>query len=113
MPRRVYEYPDVGHLELYNLISTVGSFILALGILVTVVNFCDQPASSGAIAGPDPWKANTLEWFTHLAAAGQQLRRRAARALGRADEGHPPPGRAPDATPASARRAGPQPARER
>ena len=38
MPRRVYEYPDVGHLELYNLISTVGSFILALGILVTVVN---------------------------------------------------------------------------
>ena len=33
MPRRVYEYPDVGHLELYNLISTIGSFILALGIL--------------------------------------------------------------------------------
>ena len=28
MPRRVYEYPDVGHLELYNLISTIGSFIL-------------------------------------------------------------------------------------
>ena len=29
MPRRVYEYPDIGNLELYNLISTVGSFILA------------------------------------------------------------------------------------
>ena len=29
MPRRVYEYPDVGHLGLYNLISTIGSFILA------------------------------------------------------------------------------------
>ena len=28
MPRRVYEYADVGHLELYNLISTIGSFIL-------------------------------------------------------------------------------------
>ena len=28
MPRRVYEYSDVGHLELYNLISTIGSFIL-------------------------------------------------------------------------------------
>ena len=38
MPRRVYEYPDVGNLELYNLISTIGSFILALGIGVTVVN---------------------------------------------------------------------------
>ena len=42
MPRRVYEYPDVGHLELYNLISTIGSFILALGILVTVVNVAAQ-----------------------------------------------------------------------
>ena len=38
MPRRVYEYPDVGNLELYNLISTIGSFILALGIGVTLVN---------------------------------------------------------------------------
>ena len=38
MPRRIYEYPDVGHLELYNLISTVGSFILAIGVLVTAVN---------------------------------------------------------------------------
>ena len=32
MPRRIYEYPDVGHLELYNLISTIGSFILGLGV---------------------------------------------------------------------------------
>src|SRR5213596_3140462 len=28
MPRRIYEYPDIGHLHLYNLISTIGSFIL-------------------------------------------------------------------------------------
>jgi cytochrome c oxidase subunit I len=63
MPRRVYEYPDVGHLELYNLISTIGSFILAAGILVTVVNVV-RSVKVGVIAGPDPWKANTLEWFT-------------------------------------------------
>jgi cytochrome c oxidase subunit 1 len=63
MPRRVYEYPDVGHLELYNLISTIGSFILALGVLVTAVNVI-RSAKTGPIAGPDPWKANTLEWFT-------------------------------------------------
>jgi cytochrome c oxidase subunit I len=63
MPRRVYEYPDVGHLELYNQISTVGSFILGLGILLTVVNVV-RSLKRGAIAGPDPWKANTLEWFT-------------------------------------------------
>ena len=63
MPRRVYEYADVGHLELYNLISTIGSFILALGILLTIVNVA-RSLKRGAIAGPDPWRANTLEWFT-------------------------------------------------
>jgi cytochrome c oxidase subunit 1 len=63
MPRRVYEYPDVGHLELFNLISTVGSFILGLGVLVTVLNVV-RSVKVGVVAGPDPWKANTLEWFT-------------------------------------------------
>jgi heme/copper-type cytochrome/quinol oxidase subunit 1 len=63
MPRRVYEYADVGHLELYNLISTIGSFILGAGIIVTVINVV-RSATRGVVAGPDPWKANTLEWFT-------------------------------------------------
>src|SRR6188472_4379380 len=63
MPRRVYEYPDIGHLELYNLISTIGAFILGLGILLTIINVA-RGAKRGVVAGPDPWKANTLEWFT-------------------------------------------------
>jgi cytochrome c oxidase subunit 1 len=63
MPRRVYEYPDVGNLGLYNLISTIGSFILALGIGLTVLNVV-RSYRKGVNAGPDPWKANTLEWFT-------------------------------------------------
>ena len=63
MPRRIYEYPDVGHLELYNQISTVGSFILAIGILLTVVNVI-RSVKKGPVAGPDPWEGNTLEWFT-------------------------------------------------
>lgn len=63
MPRRVYEYADVGNLEIYNLISTIGSFILALGVLLTIINIV-RSAKSGAKAGPDPWRANTLEWFT-------------------------------------------------
>jgi cytochrome c oxidase subunit 1 len=63
MPRRVYEYADVGHLALYNLISTIGSFVLASGVGVTVFNVW-RSLKVGAIAGPDPWKANTLEWFT-------------------------------------------------
>jgi cytochrome c oxidase subunit I len=63
MPRRVFEYADIGHLELYNLISTIGSFILGLGILVTMINAV-RSVKRGVVAGPDPWKANTLEWFT-------------------------------------------------
>jgi cytochrome c oxidase subunit I len=63
MPRRIYEYANTGHLQLYNMISTVGSFILAAGILMTVINVI-RSLKKGAVAGPDPWKANTLEWFT-------------------------------------------------
>jgi cytochrome c oxidase subunit I len=63
MPRRVYEYPDTGNLHVLNLISTVGAFILATGVLVTVVNIL-RSLRKGAVAGPDPWKGNTLEWLT-------------------------------------------------
>jgi cytochrome c oxidase subunit I len=63
MPRRVYEYSPVGHLQLYNDISTVGAFIIAAGVLATVINVV-RSLKNGAVAGPDPWKANTLEWFT-------------------------------------------------
>ncbi len=63
MPRRVYEYPDVTNLALWNLISTIGSFILGIGVLVTVWNVM-RSLKKGAYAGPDPWKGNTLEWFT-------------------------------------------------
>jgi cytochrome c oxidase subunit I len=63
MPRRIYTYqPGVGW-STYNLISTIGSFILATGILVTVGNVA-RSLKVGRIAGPDPWKGNTLEWFT-------------------------------------------------
>ncbi|MDX6570451.1 MAG: cytochrome c oxidase subunit, partial [Gaiellales bacterium] len=63
MPRRVYEYDNVGNLGLYNAISTVGSFILGVGVMVTIVNVA-RSLKVGVIAGPDPWRANTLEWFT-------------------------------------------------
>jgi cytochrome c oxidase subunit I len=64
MPRRVYEYDNVGHLGLYNAISTGGSFVIALGVLATIVNAA-RSLKMGTVAGPDPWQANTLEWFTN------------------------------------------------
>ena len=63
MPRRIPEYADVGNLALYNMISTVGAFILGAGIMITMWNVL-RSLKKGAVSGPDPWKANTLEWFT-------------------------------------------------
>jgi cytochrome c oxidase subunit 1 len=63
MPRRVVEYSSNSGLEGYNVASTIGSFVLALGVLVTVANVF-WAMRNGRPAGPDPWKANTLEWFT-------------------------------------------------
>jgi cytochrome c oxidase subunit I len=63
MPRRIYSYqPNLGW-STYNLISTIGSFILSVGILLTIANVA-RSLKRGALAGPDPWKGNTLEWFT-------------------------------------------------
>jgi cytochrome c oxidase subunit 1 len=63
MPRRIYTYsPGLGW-STYNLISTIGSFILGIGVLLTIANVA-RSLKLGRIAGPDPWKGNTLEWFT-------------------------------------------------
>jgi cytochrome c oxidase subunit I len=63
MPRRIYTYqPNLGW-STYNLISTIGSFVLGVGVLVTIVNVA-RSLKVGAVAGPDPWKGNTLEWLT-------------------------------------------------
>jgi cytochrome c oxidase subunit I len=63
MPRRIYTYPAGQGWSTYNMISTIGSFILGAGILMTIVNVA-RSLTHGALAGPDPWKGNTLEWFT-------------------------------------------------
>jgi cytochrome c oxidase subunit 1 len=63
MPRRIYTYqPNMGW-STYNLLSSIGSYILGTGILLSVFNFL-RSYKSGKISGPDPWKGNTLEWFT-------------------------------------------------
>jgi cytochrome c oxidase subunit 1 len=62
MPRRVYEYSDHSWTA-YNFISTVGAYTIGVGILLTIANIA-WSLKRGAVAGPDPWKANTLEWFT-------------------------------------------------
>src|SRR3954453_13298890 len=62
MPRRIYEYSAGSGWHTYNLISTVGAFILGTGALLTILNLV-RSLKVGPPSGPDPWKANTLEWF--------------------------------------------------
>ena len=63
MPRRVVEYSAESGLEGYNLVSTIGSFVLGLAVLITVFNVF-WSLRNGRPSGPDPWRGNTLEWFT-------------------------------------------------
>lgn len=63
MPRRVYTYlAGVGWDEL-NFISTIGAFILALGLLLLIINVV-YSLRRGKPAGDNPWQAGTLEWAT-------------------------------------------------
>jgi cytochrome c oxidase subunit 1 len=63
MPRRVYTYHQHGLWEAYNMISTIGSYVMGLGMLVFVWNIV-KTWRTGKRAGNDPWLANTLEWYT-------------------------------------------------
>jgi cytochrome c oxidase subunit I len=63
MPRRIYTYQAHGLWEAYNMTSSIGSFIMAAGMIVFVVNVA-KTTRSGPRAGNDPWMADTLEWYT-------------------------------------------------
>jgi len=63
MPRRNFTYFHHGLWEAYNLTSSIGSGIMAIGILVFVANII-KTTRSGVRAGNDPWLADTLEWYT-------------------------------------------------
>ncbi len=62
MPRRVYTYEDTGLIENYNLVSSIGSYVMGLGILFFLANV--WRSRKGPRAGNDPWLADTLEWYT-------------------------------------------------
>jgi cytochrome c oxidase subunit 1 len=63
MPRRVADYARSEGWQTLNTVATVGSWVVALGLLAFAANvaltFLRTPD-----AGPDPWDAQTLEWAT-------------------------------------------------
>lgn len=62
MPRRIYTYgADMG-ITTVNLLSTVGAFIFAAGVLVLMIALI-KSAINGPKASADPWGGDTLEWL--------------------------------------------------
>ena len=63
MPRRIYTYDRHGLFQAYNLISSIGSGIMAVGILLFFINVV-KTTRTGRRAPNDPWLGDTLEWYT-------------------------------------------------
>jgi cytochrome c oxidase subunit I len=61
MPRRIYTYPDGMGWNTLNMITTVGAFLFALGVLLLIVNVAIS-MKRGRVAGANPWDGPTLEW---------------------------------------------------
>jgi cytochrome c oxidase subunit 1 len=60
MRRRVADYPAGAGWETLNQLSTIGSYVIAVSVLVFLVN----AVVSRQLAGDDPWGGYTLEWAT-------------------------------------------------
>jgi cytochrome c oxidase subunit 1 len=63
MPRRIATYVPGQGWEYWNLISTIGAFLIALAMFVFLINFL-RSLHGPQIAGDDPWEGATLEWMT-------------------------------------------------
>jgi heme/copper-type cytochrome/quinol oxidase subunit 1 len=57
-----YKFFNGTGLNAYNLIATIGAFVLAAGVVMNLVNAI-LSRQGGAPAGHDPWRGDSLEWF--------------------------------------------------
>jgi heme/copper-type cytochrome/quinol oxidase subunit 1 len=58
-----YKFFDHTGVSAYNLIASIGTFVLAIGIVATIANAIVS-RNNGPVAGPDQWGGDSLEWFT-------------------------------------------------
>jgi cytochrome c oxidase subunit 1 len=63
MPRRIFTYPAEMGWGPWNLVSTMGAYILGIATLVFIYNAI-KTLRNGEPAGGDPWDGRTLEWTT-------------------------------------------------
>ena len=59
--RRTWVYAEETNLGFWNMIVTIGAFIIALSIIVFMVNW-SYSRRKGPVAPMDPWDARTIEW---------------------------------------------------
>ena len=63
MPRRVYTYPENMGWEWLNLLSTVGAFAVAAGVLVCLTDLARNFRFALSENTGNVWRAGTLEWL--------------------------------------------------
>src|SRR5262249_54650270 len=57
-----YKFFDGTGVDVYNLIASIGTLVLAIGIVLTLANAVSSRLN-GPEAGHDPWGGESLEWF--------------------------------------------------
>jgi len=62
MPRRVATYPEGMGWDVSNLVSTMGSLLLGVGVLIFIYNVIYSNLRMPRNASNDPWDGRTLEW---------------------------------------------------
>jgi len=64
MSRRIPTYRAGWGFELWNMVSTIGAFVLAVAMIVFAVNIVQsyRKRANQVPPGPDPWDARSLEW---------------------------------------------------
>src|SRR5262245_19218988 len=63
MPRRIQSYPASLGLSFWNMVSSIGAFVIAISVLVFLVNAIASFRKPKQMEA-DPWDARTLEWAT-------------------------------------------------
>ena len=62
MPRRVATYPEGMGWDISNLVSTIGSLMLGVAVIVFIYNVIYSNLRMPKTASNDPWDGRTLEW---------------------------------------------------
>ncbi len=62
MPRRIDTYPANFGFDFWNLVATIGAFVIAFSVVALPLQRLPQQAQGRSRAVGDPWDGRTLEW---------------------------------------------------